>query len=117
MPIVGTTDFSAKLFTRYRFARGALKGAFVGGGATMEGDILRGEINGQRIYSEGFATYAALLGYGRKIGPVNLKTQVNVSNVLDSLQFRYTAYDANNVARQFSVASPRTVLLTVSADF
>ena len=38
MPIVGTTDFSAKLFTRYRFARGALKGAFVGGGATMEGD-------------------------------------------------------------------------------
>ncbi len=117
MPIAGTTDLSAKLFTRYRFARGALKGVFVGGGATTEGDILRGEINGQKVYSKGFTTYSALLGYGRKIGPINLKTQLNVSNVLDSLQFRYTAYDANNVARQFSVASPRTVLLTVSADF
>jgi len=117
LPIVGTIDYIAKIFTRYRFTQRTLKGVFIGGGATMQGEILRGEINGQKIYSKGFTTYSALAGYARKIGKVNLKTQVNVSNVLDSLQFRYTAYDAAGLARQFQVATPRTISLTFSAEF
>ncbi len=117
LPITGSTEYIAKVFTRYRFAKGPLRGMFVGGGATSEGKILRGQVGGQNIYSAGYTTYSALAGYGRKIKGVDWKAQVNVSNVLDSQQFRYTAYDVNGVARQFRVATPRTISLTVSAKF
>lgn len=117
LPITGTQDYTAKIFTRYRIASGGLKGVFFGGGATMEGKILRGEVAGNYVYSSGYTTYTALAGYGRKIKGVDWKAQVNVSNVLDSLQFRYTAYDAAGVARQFRVATPRTISLSLSAAF
>lgn len=117
LPIIGTNDYTAKLFTRYRISGGLMTGFFFGGGATMEGRILRGKVNEEYIYSSGYTTFTALAGYGRKIKGVDWKLQMNVSNLLDSTQFRYTAYDVNGVARQFRVATPRTVSLTLSANF
>jgi outer membrane receptor for ferric coprogen and ferric-rhodotorulic acid len=101
LPLTGTLDYTANLFTNYEFTAGALKGFRVGGGANVRGEryvtyqqrIANDPNSFQRLTTEGYALFSFTAGYRTKLFERPVNFQVNVENVFDEAFKRYSAFN------------------------
>jgi iron complex outermembrane recepter protein len=142
--LTGTPDYSANLFTNYRFASGALKGLRVGGGVQFQGPRIIGvpvtftPTSGTAgtfaapdllatIKSESTQIYTAMASYDFKVGSRRVRLQLNVSNLFDDDRLIPTTLATYlvtgtplaagyQVPDRFRIANPRTFSLTCTFD-
>jgi iron complex outermembrane receptor protein len=117
----GVADYTANLFSRYRFMEGRLKGAYFGGGVNVRGRRVAGvQTDRSVLYSSGYPLVNALLGYDTTWRTRTVRAQLNVTNLLDEAYPRYTAYYTNAGGVQpyiFTQQPPRKYQLTLTLDF
>ncbi len=118
LPRVNQSDYVANLFTRYRFTRGVVKGLAVGGGMNVVGRRLMALRPGfPRDYSGNYRTFSALLSYERKWKKTTGSLQLNVTNLTDEENFRYTSLLATGTPQLFRISDPRKMTLTATVKF
>jgi outer membrane receptor protein involved in Fe transport len=100
----GTFDYTANAYATYSFYEGALKNFSFGVGGNWRG---KSKIGAQStdpfdyIYSNDYYLLTAHASYSHKIGKVNVRFQLNVSNVLDNKDVVYLstlAYRKNGLS-------------------
>lgn len=118
LPRADNVNFLVNIFSRYRVSTGVLKGLEFGGGANFVGRrLIALDASQNRIHSDGFSTVSALLAYSKKWRGVDWRLQLNVSNLLDDENFRYSSLLASGVPQQYRISEPRVFSLTTSAKF
>jgi len=113
-------DYTANVFTRYRFSTGPAKGAFVGIGANFYGQSYLGYNNvlQRDVFGGAFHLYSALAGYSRKFHGVDTTLQVNVSNLLNDSNFSAVGgFLANGMPNSFRVSAPRELRASATIKF
>jgi outer membrane receptor protein involved in Fe transport len=133
LPLPGTLDYSANLFTNYEFKDGALRGFRLGGGANVRGQ--RYVIYQQRVASDpnsfeklkvrGYELFSLTAGYRTKVFNHAVNFQVNVDNLFDEQFKRYTTFNtivtpAGSTVlngNNYSLQAPRRVLFTTDIRF
>jgi len=115
LPRVNQADYVANVFSRYRFAQGALRGFSFGAGVNFLGKRLMALRTGfPPDYSGSYRTFTALLGYERKWRNVTGSFQLNVTNLLNDENFRYTSLLATGTPQLFRISDPRTLTFTAT---
>lgn len=118
LPRVNQTDYVANVFTRYRLTRGVLKGLAMGGGMNVVGRRLMALRPGfPRDYSGSYRTFSALVSYERKWKKTTGSLQLNVTNLTDEENFRYTSLLATGTPQLFRISDPRKMTLTATVKF
>lgn len=118
LPRPNQADYLANVFTRYRATRGALAGLSIGGGVNIVGPRLMSLRIGQpNAFSGSYHTLSALMGYDRKWRRISGNFQLNVANLLDQQNFRYTSLLASGTPQLFRISDPRKLTLTVTLKF
>ncbi|SUS06584.1 exported hypothetical protein [uncultured Defluviicoccus sp.] len=121
-PVSNVRNYRANVFTRYRFSQGFLKGFGIGGGVQFYGRNFVTTVSNQNIYASGYHVVDALLNYDCKLFGKNTKFQLNVRNVLNSVDFQYVNYfatttAANGFPNNFRVNVPREFQFSVDVNF
>jgi outer membrane receptor protein involved in Fe transport len=115
LPRVNQSDYIANLFTRYRMTSGRLKGFAFGGGVNMLGQRLMALRTGfAPDYSGSYRTFSALLSYDRKWKKLTGNFQLNVTNLFNDENFRYTSLLATGTPQLFRISDPRTLTFTAT---
>lgn len=115
LPRVNQADYIANLFTRYRITSGGFKGFAFGGGMNMLGRRLMALRPGfAPDYSGSYRTFSALLSYDRKWKKLSGNFQLNVTNLFNDENFRYTSLLANGTPQLFRISDPRTLTFTAT---
>lgn len=73
--------------------------------------------NFPRDYSGSYHTFSGLLSYETKWRKVTASFQLNVSNLLDDENFRYTSLLASGTPQLFRISDPRVMTLTSTFRF
>jgi len=137
-----TPDYSARVFTTYRIPEGKLKGLSIGGGAQFDGARV---IGAQQVWdpvtkafitpdplasvkSESYVLLNAMLSYNFKLWGHQIRTQLNINNLLDEDQVIFTGVStytrtSGGVTEGYFVPgaprylTPRTFVLSASVNF
>lgn len=119
VPNAGYTKARANFFTRYTFVEGALKGAYIGGGANWREPTFRG--NGdhdsnlatpvQPLWSPAYTLYSLLAGYRTKVFNRPTTFALNVGNLLDKEYYRSAGVASG------SWGEPRSFRLSLITEF
>jgi len=124
-PLLDSFNYTANLFTTYRFQTGRLKGFWFGGGVNIRGKRLEAVDNGVQYKEDGYELYTLTAGYqGSLSDRVGYRIQLNVTNLFDTevvRASRYRAYTVNGerafIPRNFLVLDPRRIQLRVRLTF
>ncbi len=76
----------AKVWSTYEVQEGDLKGVKLGGGVTMQDDMVGGYAGNAQPIS-GYATVSLMSGYSFNVNKTKITTQLNVDNLLDKHYF------------------------------
>lgn len=115
LPRVNQSDYIANIFTRYRITAGGFKGFAFGGGMNMLGRRLMALRTGfAPDYSGSYRTFSALLSYDRKWKKLTGNFQLNVTNLFNDENFRYTSLLATGTPQLFRISDPRTLTFTAT---
>lgn len=123
----GSLDYTANLFTNYRFVNGPLKGFNIGGGVNIRGDRLIGNQPGQPfnyVKSNGYSLFSLVAGYRTTIRNANVRIQMNISNLLNEQiirESRYSSYNVGGVSYfipdRYAIVAPRMISLSTTIQF
>jgi iron complex outermembrane receptor protein len=115
LPRINQSDYIANIFTRYRITSGSFKGFAFGGGMNMVGRRLMALRSGfAPDYSGSYRTFSGLLSYDRKWKKLSGNFQLNVTNLLNDENFRYSSLAATGVPQLFRISDPRTLTFTAT---
>lgn len=119
----GNRDLQFRLFTRYDFKDGFLKGSYAGGGIRYSGAPFVGILaNGDEVFGEIDREVDLLFGYKTKVKwwggkAQNLSLQLNITNLLQQNDYRTLRVEsAGNVVRA-RVNTPTKVTFTGRLSF
>jgi outer membrane receptor protein involved in Fe transport len=126
-----TTDYTANAYASYNFHQGRLKGFGVGGGMNLRGPSKVGARTGNAydyLFAESYRLVSMHANYSRRIGKINARFQLNVSNLLDDETLVITGYNTyrpGNIAANplltapsaYRYNDPRKVTLTANFGF
>jgi outer membrane receptor protein involved in Fe transport len=121
--LIGNRKHKFNVFTRYTFAGGFLKGAYVGGGYRYQGKMLVGRAPDDSLqYTAPVGEAMFLAGYEiRWKDRRRLNLQLNISNLFDETDPIITRYSTNSInlhqPRQLQFRVPRTARLTATFSF
>lgn len=107
-----TTKYTGNTYATYTFSRGAWRGVAFGAGVNVRGPTKVGAATGSPftyLYADSYKLFSAHLNYSRRIGRINARFQLNVSNVLDDETLVLTAYNtyrAGNIATNPLITAP-----------
>lgn len=119
----GGYDYTANIFSRYRFSEGWAKGLTLGAGANFRGDRLVTNVPGNAfdyIYSNGYVLVKLTVGYQREIWGREFTFNLDISNALDEPYQRYYRYRSQGgefYPDRFHVQNPRRILFTTRVAF
>ena len=133
LPLTGTLDYTANIFTNYEFTSGVLKGLRVGGGANFRGNrylayqerIGNDPSSFQRLESKGYELFSLTAGYRTKLFNRVVSFQLNIDNVFDEQFKRYTNYNTVTTpggevvfnGSSYSLQPPRRIILSTDIRF
>jgi outer membrane receptor protein involved in Fe transport len=95
------------LWNKYTVTTGALRGAYVGGGANALGETYEHPSWTIPIKSEAVVIYDAVIGYATKVADLPIDVRVNVRNLADKHYLNGT----------FQYGEPRTWIASVGMRF
>lgn len=93
-PVPGFTKVRSNLVTNYRFSRGVLRGASVGGGFQYREKSYRGNFDlnrdgfAEELWSPGYVLANLMVGYRTKFRDRPVSVTLNVNNLLDKDYYR-----------------------------
>lgn len=119
VPNAGYTKLRGNVFTRYTFATGPLKGAFIGGGVQYRQRTYRGVGDHDastatpvvEMWSPAYNLYSLLAGYSTRLFKRPVNCAVNVNNLFDKQYFRSTSVSSG------SWGEPRAYRFSMGMDF
>jgi hypothetical protein len=121
---VGHRDLQTRLFTRYDFKYGALKGLFVGGGLTFSSEAVIGKntVTSTFVKSPGFYDADLLLGYRLPLRKVfgrrtTLTLQFNGQNLFQEERISLVRADTDGQIFRGVINPPRRYLLNAKLSF
>lgn len=112
--------YRANALARYTVAEGAAKGLSVGGGIQVFGPVRFEQVPFPRMEVAGYQVASAFARYQFRRGKINWSLQLNVSNLLDAENFRWTRYQATAPAARpanFRIDAPREFSFTLRTAF
>lgn len=121
---LGTREFQGRLFTRYKFTEGSLKGFFVGGGfkysgapaigrSAATGELFRGSIDREVDLLFGYRTKVSWFGDGKQ----TLSVQINAQNLLQQNDFIGVRREEGGNLFRARVVTPARYTLTTKLAF
>jgi iron complex outermembrane recepter protein len=121
---VGHQETSFRVFTRYDFRDGFLKGAFIGGGLVYGSEPVIGKNRLTNEFIKGSDSKEAdlLLGYRmNKVhflgGPKNFVFQLNAQNLIQDIDYRVLRADPDGQLWRAKYHAPRRFMLSIRMDF
>lgn len=99
--------YTVNLWNKYTFTTGALRGAFVGGGANVLGETYEHPSWTVPIKSDEVVLFDAMIGYSTKFGALPVELRVNARNLADKHYLNGT----------FQYGEPRTFIASVGMRF
>lgn len=133
LPLSGTLDYTANLFTNYEFTSGTLRGLRVGGGMNLRGAryvgyqqrISNDPASFARLETKGTQMFSASLGYRTKLLGRSVNFQLNVENLLDEQFKRYTSFNTVTTpsgevvfnGNSYGLQAPRRFILSTDVSF
>ena len=99
--------YTVNLWNKYTFTTGALRGWYVGGGATALGETYEHPSWTIPIKSDDVILFDAMFGYATKIAGVAVDARINVKNLADEHYLNGT----------FQFGEPRTIIGTIGFRF
>lgn len=119
---VGQREHEARLFTRYDFRGGPLKGAFAGGGLSYGSAPVIGRSTSGTLFTAAPRREAdALLGYRTRLpqwlGRRNLELQLNANNLLQQKQYTLVRRDPDGQLFRAAVNPPTNYALSARLNF
>lgn len=100
-------EFTVNVWNKYTFTTGALRGWYVGGGATALGETYMHPSWTIPIKSDPVVLFDAVVGYATKLGDVGIDARVNVRNISDEHYLNGT----------FQFGEPRTFIASIGFRF
>lgn len=119
----GERGYGSSVYTNYTFLEGGLKGFYLGGGGRYQDKNVIGTVNDETIYGNDLFILDLSAGYeftsdffGK---PVDVKLQLNVSNLLDEDDYQvYTvAWWDETRPERIGLQEPRKVIFTTTFSF
>lgn len=107
-----TTKYTANGYATVTIPKGPLKGVAFGGGMNLRGPTKVGATAGNAfdyLYAKSYRLVSAHVNYSRRIGRINARFQLNVSNALDDETLvitGYNTYRAGNIATNPLITAP-----------
>jgi len=95
--------YTLSFWNKYTFTTGALRGVYVGGGATVLGETYEHPSWTVPIESDAVALVDAMIGYATKVRELPVDLRLNVRNLTDELYLNGT----------FQYGEPRTFIVSV----
>lgn len=99
--------YTVNLWNKYTFTTGALRGGFIGGGATVLGETYVHPSWTVPIKSDEVVLFEAMIGYATKLGTLPVELRVNARNLADKHYLNGT----------FQYGEPRTFIASVGMRF
>jgi outer membrane receptor protein involved in Fe transport len=99
--------YTANFWNKYTFTTGALRGWYVGGGATAIGETYEHPSWTVPIVSDEVVLFDAIVGYTTKVGRYRIDTRLNARNLADKHYLNGT----------FQYGEPRTFLASFGVKF
>lgn len=126
-----TVKYTANIYATYTFRNEGLKGFGLGGGVNFRGKTKIGNTLASAydyLYSDPYELVSTHVSYTRKIGKVNARLQLNVSNLFDNDDLVFTSYQnyrtgglasqpLNRIPGDFTYLAPRRFVLTATFGF
>lgn len=99
--------YTVNLWNKYTFTTGALRGAFIGGGATVLGETYEHPSWTVPVKSDEVVLFDAMIGYATKLGTLPVELRLNARNLADKHYLNGT----------FQYGEPRTFIASVGMRF
>jgi hypothetical protein len=119
---IGHRGQEARVFTRYDFRQGRLKGAFVGGGFSYGSSPVIGRSTAGNLFEAAIRREAdALLGYRTRLpqwaARASLELQLNATNLLQQKDYTYVRRDPDGQLFRAAVNPPTSYTLSARVGF
>ncbi|MCG8527187.1 MAG: hypothetical protein MI748_12455 [Opitutales bacterium] len=120
---IGDRDLQLRLFTRYDFKDGLLKGAFLGGGVRYSGaPVIGADVNGNLYRGEITRELDLLMGYKTKVDwfgdkKQNLSLQLNIRDMLQQNEYLSVKREIDGNLWRARVVAPTRTTLSVRLNF
>ena len=112
--------YRANMLSRYTFSEGRIKGFTVGGGVQFYGPVTFEQVPFTPMEVAGYSVANAFVRYQRKFWRANWSFQLNVQNLFDQDNFRWTRYQSTAVAARpanYRIDAPREIAFTLRTSF
>lgn len=112
--------YRVNFLSRYSFTEGRIKGLVIGGGVQVFGPVKFEQVPFTPMETASYSVASAFARYQKKFWHANWTFQLNVQNLFDQDNFRWTRFQATALAARpanYRIDAPREVTLTLRTSF